>query len=270
MTGSIDKDMIERIAEQLDDAERTGSQIGLLSLAHPAMTIDDGYAVQQAWVARKIARGNPTIGHKIGLTSRAMQRAAAISEPDYGVLLEDMLFHTGATLSMETLIVPRVEVELAFILKDDLSGPHCSLFDVLRATEYVTPALEIIDARVMRADPATGTTRKVVDTISDNAANAAIVLGGNPVKPDAVDLRWVSALIHRNGGIEDSGVAAAVLNHPGNGVAWLANKLATRGVSLKKGQIVLGGSFTAPIDARAGDGFHVDYGPMGSIAVQFA
>lgn len=269
MEPTLDAATIEMLAERLDRAEQKREPIGLLSLEYPAMTIDDGYAIQQAWVARKVARGNPPIGHKIGLTSRAMQRAANISEPDYGVLLKDMLFHSGATLPCERLITPRVETELAFILKDDLGGPDCTLFDVLRATDYVVPALEIIDARVMRADPATGTTRKVFDTISDNAANAAIVLGGRPVKPDAVDLRWVSALVYRNGGIEESGVAAAVLDHPANGVAWLVNKLWARGVSLKAGQIILGGSFTAPIDARPGDGFHVDYGALGSISVQF-
>ncbi len=224
MEPTLDAATIEMLAERLDRAEQKREPIGLLSLEYPAMTIDDGYAIQQAWVA---------------------------------------------TLPRERLITPRVETELAFILKDDLGGPDCTLFDVLRATDYVVPALEIIDARVMRADPATGTTRKVFDTISDNAANAAIVLGGRPVKPDAVDLRWVSALVYRNGGIEESGVAAAVLDHPANGVAWLVNKLWVRGVSLKAGQIILGGSFTAPIDARPGDGFHVDYGALGSISVQF-
>ena len=270
MNLTLDSATIEKLAERLDLAEQSRVSTGLFSLEYPDMTIDDGYAIQQAWVARKIARDNPPIGHKIGLTSRAMQRAANIDEPDYGVLLKDMLFHSGATLPRERLIIPRVETELAFILKDDLTGPDCTLFDVLRATDYVVPALEIIDARIMRSDPATGTTRKVFDTISDNAAHAAIVLGGRPVKPDAVDLRWVSALVYRNGVIEESGVAAAVLDHPANGVVWLANKLATRGVTLKAGQIVLGGSFTAPIEARPGDGFHVDYGPLGSVAVQFA
>ena len=269
MNLTLDAKTVEMIAERLDLAEQNRAAIGLLSLEFPMMTIDDGYAIQQAWVARKMARDNPAIGHKIGLTSRAMQRAANISEPDYGVLLKDMLFHSGATIPWERLITPRVETELAFILKEDLSGPDCTIFDVLRATDYVVPALEIIDARIMRSDPETGTTRKVFDTISDNAANAAIVLGGRPVRPDAVDLRWISALVYRNGGIEESGVAAAVLDHPANGVVWLANKLATRGVSLKAGQIVLGGSFTAPIEARNGDGFHVDYGALGSISVQF-
>jgi 2-oxo-hept-3-ene-1,7-dioate hydratase len=166
-------------------------------------------------------------------------------------------------------IEPRVEVELAFILKAPLKGPNCTIYDVLNATDYVTPALEIIDARIERIDRATGATRKVFDTISDNAANAGIVVGGRPVRPDAVDLRWVSALLYRNGVIEESGVAAAVLNHPANGVAWLANRLALHGEMLEPGQIVLGGSFTAPVFARAGDSFHADYGPLGAISVRF-
>jgi 2-oxo-hept-3-ene-1,7-dioate hydratase len=166
--------------------------------------------------------------------------------------------------------LPRVEVELAFILKDRLSGPECTIFDVLNATDYVVPAIEIIDARIQQIDPETKVTRKVFDTISDNAADAGIVLGGRPVKPDAVDLRWVAAMLYRNGVIEESGVAAAVLNHPANGLAWLANKLHPHGVTLEPGQTILCGSFTAPVAAKAGDTFHVDYGSLGSISVRFA
>jgi 2-oxo-hept-3-ene-1,7-dioate hydratase len=158
---------------------------------------------------------------------------------------------------------------LAFILKHRLSGPDCTIVDVVNATDYVVPAIEIIDARIRRIDPSTGATRKVLDTISDNAANAGMVLGGIPVRPEAVDLRWVSALIHRNGVIEDSGVAAAVLGHPALGVAWLANKLAPWGETLGPGEIILSGSFTAPVFASAGDFFHVDYGPLGSVSTRF-
>ena len=263
-------DVVATLADALDQSERTRSQIGQFSLAYPEMAIEDAYAVQRAWVAKKIADGRKPIGHKIGLTSRAMQRSSNITEPDYGTLLDDMLFPDGQDIPIERFIVPRVEVELAFILKDRLQGPNCTIFDVLSATDYIVPAIEIIDARIQQVDPATGVTRKVFDTISDNAANAGIVLGGRPVKPMDVDLRWVSALLYRNGVIEDSGVAAAVLNHPANGPAWLANKLAPYGETLEAGEIILGGSFTAPVPARAGDSFHVDYGPLGSISVRFA
>jgi 2-oxo-hept-3-ene-1,7-dioate hydratase len=260
---------IEQLAARLDEAERTRTQIGHFSLEHPEMTLEDGYAISRSWVRQKLAGGRKVIGHKIGLTSRAMQRSSNVTEPDFGTLLDDMLFNDGTDIPVSRFIEPRVEVELAFILKHPLKGPGCTLFDVLSATDYVTPALEIIDARIERIDTKTKVTRKVFDTISDNAANAGIVLGGRPVKPDAVDLRWVSALLYRNGVIEESGVAAAVLNHPANGVAWLANRLAPYGESLEPGQIVLGGSFTAPVFASAGDSFHVDYGPLGSISVRF-
>lgn len=267
---ALDEAAIRALAAKLDEAERTRTQIGQFSLAYPAMTIADAYAVQRAWTTHKIAGGRRSIGHKIGLTSKAMQRSSNIGEPDFGLLLDDMLFPDGQDVPIARFIVPRVEVELAFILKHRLAGPGCTIFDVLSATDYVVPAIEIIDARIQQIDPASGATRKVFDTISDNAANAGIVLGGRPIKPMEVDLRWVSALLYRNGQIEDSGVAAAVLNHPANGPAWLANKLADHGETLEAGEIILGGSFTAPVPARAGDSFHVDYGPLGSIAVRFA
>lgn len=266
----LDHMIVEQLAERLDKAERERVQIGHFSLEHPGMTLEDGYAISRAWVKRKLAAGRSVIGHKIGLTSRAMQRSSNVDEPDFGTLLDDMLFPDGQDIPIARFIEPRVEVELAFILGKPLKGPNCTIYDVLAATDYVTPAIEIIDARIERIDRATGTTRKVFDTISDNAANAGIVLGGRPVKPDAVDLRWVSALLYRNGVIEESGVAAAVLNHPANGPAWLANKMAPHGEHLEPGQIVLGGSFTAPIFAREGDSFHVDYGPLGAISVRFA
>ncbi|WP_422125464.1 2-oxo-hept-4-ene-1,7-dioate hydratase [Sphingobium arseniciresistens] len=261
--------MIEEFANRLETAERTRTQISQFSLERPDMTLEDGYAVSRAWVKSKIAGGRTVIGHKIGLTSRAMQRSSNVNEPDFGTLLDDMLFPDGQDIPIERFIEPRVEVELAFILGKPLKGPNCTLYDVLAATDYVTPSIEIIDARIERVDKATGVTRKVFDTISDNAANAGIVLGGRPVKPDAVDLRWVSALLYRNGVVEESGVAAAVLNHPANGPAWLANKLAPHDEWLEPGQIVLGGSFTAPVFARAGDSFHVDYGALGCISVRF-
>jgi 2-oxo-hept-3-ene-1,7-dioate hydratase len=233
------------------------------------MTMDDAYEIQKTWVEAKIAAGRHTIGHKIGLTSRAMQRAGNITEPDYGVLLDDMVFADGGEIQASRFIVPRVEVELAFILKGRLAGPGCTIFDVLSATDYVVPAVEIIDARIQQVDPDSKATRKVVDTIADNAAGAGIVMGGRPVRPMDVDLRWVAAICHRNGAVEESGVAAAVLNHPANGVAWLADKLSVHGVSLEPGQVVLAGSFTAPVPARPGDTFQVDYGPLGQVAMHF-
>jgi 2-oxo-hept-3-ene-1,7-dioate hydratase len=262
---TLDPATIEELAQRLDDAERTRTQIPQFSLEHPGMTIPDAYAIQRAWVAIKIAAGRKPIGHKIGLTSRAMQRLSNITEPDYGLLLDDMMFEGDGDIDMSRFIFPRVEVELAFILKAPLEGPNCTLEDVLKATDYITPAIEVIDQRIEPVDPVSGRTRKVFDTISDNASNAGIVLGGKKVGPYEIDLRWVSALAYRNGVIEESGVAAAVLDHPANGPAWLANKLSAHGERLEAGEIILGGSFTGLIAARPGDIFLFDYGPLGTI-----
>lgn len=265
----LDDAFIRQAAQRLDDAERQRTQIRQLSLEQPEITIEDAYAIQRAWVEKKIVDGRKLIGHKIGLTSRAMQVSSNISEPDYGALLDDMLFDEGTDIPIERFIVPRLEVELAFILGKPLKGPNCTIFDVYDATEYVIPSLEIIDARIQQVDEQTGVTRKVFDTISDNAANAGVVMGGRPIRPMDLDLRRVSAILYRNGVIEESGVAAAVLNHPAKGVAWLANRLAPYDVGLEAGQLILGGSFTRPVAVRPGDTFHVDYGEMGAIACRF-
>lgn len=262
----LDKQTHTLIAQRLNQAEKQREQIRAVSLDYPNITIEDAYAVQREWVNIKIAEGRTLKGHKIGLTSKAMQASSQISEPDYGALLDDMFFHDGGDIPTDRFIVPRIEVELAFVLAKPLRGPHCTLFDVYNATDYVIPALELIDARSHNIDPETQRPRKVFDTISDNAANAGVILGGRPIKPDELDLRWISALLYRNGVIEETGVAAGVLNHPANGVAWLANKLAPYDVQLEAGQIILGGSFTRPVPARKGDTFHVDYGNMGAIS----
>lgn len=266
----LDENSIHDAASALRSAEATRTTTRQLSQLYPSMTIEDAYAVQDAGVELRLAEGRTILGRKIGLTSRAMQESVNITEPDYGVLFDDMFFGDGSTIPIDRFIAPRIEVELAFVLGSTLRGPNCTIFDVLRATEYVTPACEILDARIEMTDRESGSSRTIVDTISDNASDAGIVTGGRVMKPDAVDLRWVSALLYRNGVIEESGVAAAVLNHPANGVAWLANKLAPHGVELEAGLVVLAGSFIRPVWVRPGDTFHADYGPMGSIAFNFA
>ncbi len=265
----LSTDIIKQCAQRLHQAEKKRVQIRQISLDYPNIEIDDAYAIQSEWLKIKLAEGRSIIGHKIGLTSRAMQQSSQIDEPDYGTLLDDMLYHDGCEIDTEKFIVPRIEVELAFILKKPLKGPNCTMFDVYNATDYVVPALELIDARSQSIDPETKRPRLVYDTISDNAANAAIILGGRPIKIDEMDLRWVSAIMMRNGVIEETGVAAGVLNHPANGVAWLANKLAPFDVELEAGQIILGGSFTRPTPARKGDTFTVDYGPLGTVSCYF-
>ena len=260
---------VSALARELYQARKSRTQVRHFSGRHPEMTIEDGYAVQREWTRLELADGRSVRGRKIGLTSRAMQKSSQIDEPDFAPLMDDMFFQAGGDIPISAFIAPRVEVELAFVLGRPIKGPGVSLFDVLSAVEYVTPAIEIIDARIEQVDRESGAMRKVVDTISDFAANAGVILGGRPVRPADVDLRWVGALLHKNGVIEESGIAAAVLNHPANGVAWLANRIAPYGEELRAGDVVLAGSFTRPTPAVAGDVFHVDYGPLGSIAWRF-
>lgn len=256
-------------AARLYEAEKTRIPIRQLSLQYPEMTIEDAYAVQRALVDLKVADGRTVRGRKIGLTSKVMQRAVSITEPDYGALFDDMFFDDGGVVPAGRFIRPRVEVELAFVLGETVKGPGVTLYDVLRASEYVTPALEILDARIQMSDPDTGHLRTIVDTIADNAADAGIVLGGTVVRPLDIDLRWVGALLLRNASIEESGLAAAVLNHPANGVAWLANRLAPHEVALQAGEVILAGSFTKPVFAEPGDTFVADYGPLGTVSIYF-
>lgn len=256
-------EVITAIADELAAAERDRTTVPLLTKRHPGMTVEDSYAVQNEWRRRGVAAGRRHVGRKIGLTSKVMQVATGITEPDYGAIFADMIYGNGATIEHDRFSNVRIEVELAFALHSAVAGPHASVFDVLRATEYVVPALEILSSRI----DLTG--RTIVDTISDNAALGGMVIGGNPTDPRDVDLRWVAALLYRNETIEESGVAAAVLNHPATGVAWLANKLYQHGDRLEAGEIVLAGSFTRPMWVHAGDTVLADYASMGTVSCRF-
>jgi 2-oxo-hept-3-ene-1,7-dioate hydratase len=250
-------------ADALLEAGRTRQPIRQVSQTWPAMDIEDAYAVQKLWADSKVAQGARIVGHKIGLTSRAMQMASKMTEPDYGMLMDDMLFTDGARIPAASFHAPRLEVELAFVLGKPLGGKNVTIYDVLDATAYVTPALEIIDYR-------TEVPRAIVDTIADNAAAAAMVTGGRVVKPMDIDLRWVSATLSKNGVIEESGVSAAIMGHPAMGIVWLATKLALHGITMQPGHILLAGSFTRPTAVAAGDTIHADFGPLGSIGVSFS
>ena len=252
----------KRGAEDLLRAERERKVIPQLSRTFPTMDIEDAYCIQDLWAQARIARGARMVGHKIGLTSRAMQMASKMNEPDYGRILDDAFYSDGAQIRADNFLKPRLEVELAFIMGEDLEGPGARIYDVMRATEFVVPALEIIDYR-------TEVPRAIADTIADNAAFGAIVVGGRTIRPMDVDVRWIGATLSKNGVIEESGVSAAIMGHPAAGIAWLVNKLHAVGAGLKKGQIVLGGSFTRPVDIAAGDVIHADYGPLGAIGVSF-
>jgi 2-oxo-hept-3-ene-1,7-dioate hydratase len=260
----LDHSQILSIADELAAAERDHTMVPLLTARWPQMSVEDSYAVQSEWRRRGIAQGRRLVGRKIGLTSKAMQAATGITEPDYGTIFADMVFDNGSVIEHAQFSTVRIEVELAFVLGEALEGPGVTLFDVLRATRWVTPALEILSSRIELAG------RTIVDTIADNAAMGAMVVGGNPTPPDQTDLRWVSALLYRNETIEETGVAAAVLNHPGMGVAWLANKLAQHQDSLQAGEIILAGSFTRPMWVHPGDTVLADYGGMGTVTCRFS
>jgi 2-oxo-hept-3-ene-1,7-dioate hydratase len=252
----------QKAADILMAAQKDRKQATQLSTTWPGITIEDAYAISTEVASRRIKAGAKLIGHKVGLTSKAMQRSSMIDEPDYGHLLDDMMVADGAKVAHADYCRPRVEIELAFVLGRALKGPGVGLTDVLRATEYVVPAIEIVDARLQDQ-------RKIFDTVADNGAAAGIVVGGRPVGPMDVDLRWVGGIMYKNSEIEETGVAAGVLGHPALGVAWLANKLGQHGVALEPGHLVLAGSFTRVVHAQKGDTLHADFGALGGIALQF-
>lgn len=258
-----------RAAADLLHAEKTGEQIGLLSLRHPEMGMDDAYAVQFAIHRAKIDQGRQVIGWKIGLTSKAMQYALNIDIPDSGMLFDDMLFENGATVPAGRFLQPRVEAEIAFVMKAPLAGADITRKNVLAATDYVTPSIEILDTRIQRVDAASGKTRTVYDTISDNAANAGLVLGTKRHVVDAFDLRWVGAITSRNEEVEETGLGAGVLNDPVESIVWLARRMAHYGQSIEPGQIILSGSFIRPVECPDGTRIHADFADFGSVDIAF-
>lgn len=259
-----------RAAADLLQAERTREQIGLLSLRHPEMGMDDAYAVQNAIYRQKLAEGRKVIGWKIGLTSKAMQYALNIDIPDSGILFDDMAFENGGTVPAGRFIQPRIEAEIAFVMKSAVGGETVTRDDIIAATDYVAPSIEILDTRIQRVDPDTGKARTVFDTISDNAANAGIVLGAERHAVDVFDLRWVGALTFRNGEIEETGLGAGVLNDPVESVVWLARRMAQYGQSIEPGQIILSGSFIRPVECPSRTEIHADFGPFGLVDINFA
>jgi len=226
-------------AADLLQAEASGQQIGLLTRRHPEMAMDDAYALN-------------------------------IDIPDSGILFDDMLFETGATVPAGRFIQPRIEAEIAFVMKSPIGGADVTRADVIAATDYVTPSIEILDTRILRADPETGQTRSVFDTISDNAANAGIVLGRERHAVEAHDLRRVGAITSRNNEVEETGLGAGVLNDPVESVVWLARRMAQYGQSIAPGQVILSGSFIRPVECPSGSDIHADFGPFGTVDIRFA
>ena len=260
---------LQEAAEALFQAEITGRQTGLLSLKYPHLDLEVAYAIQAALIERKRASGRSVIGWKIGLTSRAMQQALNIETPDSGVLLDDMVFADGAQIPAGRFIQPRIEAEIAFIMNAPLKGEQVTREEVLAATEFVAPSLEILDTRILRTDPDTGKARVITDTISDNAANAGIVLGQQRHAVDAVDLRWIGAIVKRNGIVEETGLGAGVLDDPVTGILWLVHRLAQYGLGIEAGEVLLSGSFIRPLEAPPGSVFEADFGTFGNVSLKF-
>ncbi len=266
---SLTAEQITIAATQLFDAERTGKQMGLLSVSYPEITLDDAYAVQAELVKQKTNAGRKITGRKIGLTSKAMQRALNIETPDSGVLFDDMHFKHGDTVPSGRFIEPRIEAEIAFIMGSNLRGEHVTSEDVIKATKAVAPSLEILDTRILRSDPTTGKARVIFDTVSDNAANAGVVLGDLTHAVDAFDLRTVGAIVKRNGEVEETGLGAGVLDDPVTSMVWLVQRLARYNDGLSEGDVVLSGSFIRPIEAPAKSSFEADFGDFGRVYLNF-
>lgn len=261
---------LDQAAADLLQAEATGQQIGLLSLRFSTLDMDGAYAIQTRLMRAKLAAGRRIIGWKIGLTSRAMQEALGITTPDSGILFDDMGFDSGCEIPQGRFIQPRVEAEIAFVMKAPLAGGEITRDAVLAATDYVTPALEILDTRILRADPVTGQRRVITDTISDNAANAGIVTGPARIDPKDTDLRWIGSIVKRDGVVEETGLGAGVLNDPVESVVWLARRMAQYGQRIEAGHVILSGSFIRPVECPPGSMIEADFGAFGKVSVRFA
>ncbi|MBM4762583.1 2-keto-4-pentenoate hydratase [Bacillus sp. B15-48] len=250
-------------ADLLAHAEFSGTGIGPLTSVNPDLSPVEAYHIQLENIQRKLNAGQTIVGKKIGLTSLAMQKLLGVDEPDYGHLLDSMVVENGGTVSMDKVLQPRVEGEIAFILKKDLCGPNITTLDVLQATKYVVPALEIVGSRIMDWKI------KLADTIADNASSGLYVLGGKPTHIEDINLEQIGMVLMRNGHIVNTGVGAAALGNPATCVAWLANKLSQFDITLKAGEVILSGALSAMVVAEPGDVFTARFAHIGQVSVNF-
>ncbi|MGW0738033.1 2-keto-4-pentenoate hydratase [Streptomyces sp. NPDC002851] len=258
------KNQLQEAARRLTAAERDREPIKPLTQAYHGLDIPGAYEVQRAVIAERVVGGARVRGHKVGLTASVMREQFGVSEPDYGVLLDDMFVLEGTEIAAGSLLAPRVEPELAFVLDRPLSGPGVTVADVLRATAFVTPSLEIIDSRIQDWEIT------VSDSIADNASSARVVLGGTATDVRDIDPRLLGVVLRRNGEIAETGATGAALGNPVSAVAWLANKLGEFGVTLEEGAVVLPGSCTRALPVSPGDHVRADFGQVGSVGVVFA
>ncbi|RFD24684.1 2-keto-4-pentenoate hydratase [Mycobacterium uberis] len=253
----------DELAADLAQAERSGDPIAPLTAAHPDIDVIDAYEIQLINVRHRVAEGARVLGHKVGLSSLVMQQMMGVDEPDYGHLLDEMQVFEDIPVKAAGYLYPRVEVEVGFILAADLSGADCTEDDVLAATDALVPTIELIDTRIIDWKIA------LCDTIADNASSAGFVLGTAQISPADVDVKTIDAVLRRNGEVVAEGRSDAVLGNPVTAVAWLARKVDSFGVRLRKGDIVLPGSCTRAIDVRVGDEFVADFSGLGSVRLSF-
>lgn len=254
----------QALADALRTAELDRTPIALLTADHPDLTVADAYAIQSINIDRRVADGALVRGRKVGLTSAPMQQLLGVNEPDFGVLVDDMFIEDGDEVRLDSLLQPRVEAEVAFIMGRDLTGPGVTTSNALAAIEGVLPAIEIVDSRV--ADWKI----KLADTIADNASSGRLVVGGRLRRVTEVDLRLVGVAVSRNGRVVDTGAGAAALGNPARCVAWLANKLAQFGLALRAGDVVLPGAVHRMIPVAPGNVFRADFAHLGAVTVPFS
>jgi 2-keto-4-pentenoate hydratase len=253
----------DELAADLAQAERSREPIAPLTSAHPDIDVIDAYEIQLINIRQRVAEGARILGHKVGLSSLAMQQMMGVDEPDYGHLLDEMQVFEDIPVHAGRYLYPRVEVEVGFILSADLPGADCTEDDVLAATEALVPSIELIDTRI------TDWKIALCDTIADNASSAGFVLGAARVSPADIDVKAIDAVLTRNGEVIAEGRSDAVLGNPVTAVAWLARRVESFGVRLRKGDVVLPGSCTKAIDARPGDQFVADFTGLGSVHLSF-
>ncbi|MGM9920784.1 MAG: 2-keto-4-pentenoate hydratase [Bhargavaea sp.] len=254
---------VHEAAARLLEAERSKQAIPPLTETYPGITVDEAYHTQLEIIRRRVEDGAIVVGKKIGATSKAIQNMFGVHQPDYGHLLNDMMHTEGEVISLENFIQPKVEFEIAFKLKKDLKGPNVTVMDVIEATDYIAPAIEIIDSRIGDWKIA------FEDTVADNGSSAAAVIGGKPANLDGIDLAHIGMVAYKNGEMIDSGAGAAVLGSPLRSVAWLANSLGKYDVSLKAGEIILSGALTSAVEAEDQDTFTAEFDRIGSVSVTF-
>ncbi len=258
----MEEDVIRKIALEIYNAEKTCQPIEAMTNQYN-LSNDEAYEIQLEGMRMRIADGCRIVGKKIGLTSQAMQQGLGVFEPDYGYIADYMVGYEGEPLSLTKLISPKVEPEIAFVLKEDLRGPGITVADVLRSTAGIMPAIEIIDSRVKDWKI------KIQDTIADGASIGRVILSGKLTPLENLDMRYIGLVLEKNGEVMGTAAGAAVLGHPANAVAWLANKLAKYDIPLKKGEIIMSGSFTAACPVNAGDNVTCHFDHIGSVSVRF-